>query len=138
MNTWRFHKRLIYREFLRCFSAALLWCVAAAGRPAEPLGMAKTPSNRPAKSKSGRPDNSAERCVVVVLESPDSGGMKSRSANQPTKPKPSQHASVTRADVHIALARAKLTGAEAKKIQAIAALVGALTGLLYVVLPYVG
>ena len=42
--------------------------------------------------------------------------------------------SAVRADVQMVLARSKLTGAEAKKMRAVAELIGMLIGLLYVLL----
>src|SRR5436305_1777742 len=77
------------------------------------------------------------RCVAGSPERPDACGMKEPATNQPAKPKSATAVPPGRLEVQMVLARAKLIGAEAKKIRAVAQLIGMLTGLLYVVLPYV-
>lgn len=78
------------------------------------------------------------RCVAGIPGPPDAGGMTKPPANQPVKPKTPPPAPARQADVRMVLARAKLIGAEAKRIRAVAHVIVALTGLLLAVLRYGG
>jgi hypothetical protein len=98
--------------------------------------MSRAPANLPKPQIPETATSRLGRCVAAIPQ-PALDRMKEQPANQLAKPKPSPPASAALADVQMVLAKAKLIGAEAKKIRAVAQLIGMLTGLLYVVLPYI-